>query len=231
MNTTVPFLAESHIEHQATRLLQEYTALVDPSFSGPAVPVDEILQVHLGLTLDLDDLSERLQVPDVLGATWVEEKAVFIDQSLDPFENPGKEGRYHFTMAHEIGHWQLHRHHLVPNEGQLSVLAKEKPEPTIICRSSQAKERIEWQADCFASYLLMPKEFVFQMWRNFYGHEAPYQVSQDEEAGFLSNPVVGVFARQFKVSRQAMEIRLKKLGLLQYEGAGTLPVSLGLRAG
>ena len=33
-----------------------------------------------------------------------------IDESLDPEENPAKEGRYRFTLAHEGGgHWRLHR--------------------------------------------------------------------------------------------------------------------------
>ncbi|MBK8008612.1 MAG: ImmA/IrrE family metallo-endopeptidase [Rhizobiales bacterium] len=33
-----------------------------------------------------------------------------IDDSLDPEENPSMLGRYRFTLAHEIGHWRLHRH-------------------------------------------------------------------------------------------------------------------------
>jgi len=32
-----------------------------------------------------------------------------------------------------------------------------EPEPTVICRSSQAKERVEWQADFFSFCLLMPR--------------------------------------------------------------------------
>ena len=48
--------------------------------------------------------------PDILGAMFFDEDRIVIDESLDPEENPSKEGRYRFTLAHEGGgHWRLHR--------------------------------------------------------------------------------------------------------------------------
>ena len=40
--------------------------------------------------------------------------------------------------------------------------------PSVICRSSQAKERIELQADLHASYLLMPRKLVFSAWNDLF---------------------------------------------------------------
>ena len=74
------------------------------------------------------------------------------------------EGRYRFTLAHEGGgHWRLHRG-LVRSDHDQEVLFADVPKPTVICRSSKAKERVEWQADFYASCLLMPRKLVFAAW-------------------------------------------------------------------
>ena len=79
---------------------------------------------------------------------------IVIDESLDPEENPSKEGRYRFTLAHEGGgHWRLHRH-LFANDPAQALLFGGPATPSVVCRSSQAKERVEWQADFYASCLL-----------------------------------------------------------------------------
>ncbi|MSP96591.1 MAG: hypothetical protein EXR29_05055, partial [Betaproteobacteria bacterium] len=74
------------------------------------------------------------------------EERIVIDESLDPEEHPAMEGRYRFTLAHEGGHWRLHPPYFDTNPGQASLFAGPVP-PSIICRSSQAKEPVEWQAD------------------------------------------------------------------------------------
>jgi hypothetical protein len=51
---------------------------------------------YLELVLEIADLKERLKMKDVLGATWIEDGLVCIDQSLE-----GKEGRFAFTVAHD----------------------------------------------------------------------------------------------------------------------------------
>ena len=93
-----------------------------------------------------------------------------LDESLDPEENPAKEGRYRYTVAHEGGgHWRLHRYLLVKNPAQTTIFGG-PTEPSVICRSSQAKEPIEWQADFYASCLLMPKKLVIEAWRERFGN-------------------------------------------------------------
>src|SRR3712207_7120539 len=58
-------------------------------------------------------------------------------------------GRFRFTIGHEVGHWELHRRHLQLQRSQDDLFQK-RPEPSIVCRTSQQKERIELQADVFA---------------------------------------------------------------------------------
>ena len=45
--------------------------------------------------------------------------------------------------------------------------------PTVVCRSSQAKERVELQADLYASCLLMPRKLIMQAWRDTFGNDHP----------------------------------------------------------
>ena len=98
--------------------------------------------------------------PDIFGAIWIDTGRIVIDESLDPEERPAMEGRYRFTLAHEGGgHWRLH-HGLVRSDRDQEVLFPDVPKPTVVCRSIQAKKRVEWQADFYAPCLLMPRRLV-----------------------------------------------------------------------
>jgi len=170
----VPYLSKSEIENQATCLLAEFGMSCGTEVTAP-IPVEQLLESHLKLSLDFDDLHTKLGVPrkgaepEVFGALWVNSGEVFVDQSLDPDENPQMEGRYRFTLGHEIGHWCLHRNYLVSAD-----LFEEPIQSTpMFCRSSQAKKRIEWQADYFASCLLMPRALTATLWRETFSRSNP----------------------------------------------------------
>ena len=85
------------------QLLGQYGQKFD-EITAPPVPIDEIIECHLDLTFDFGDLVQKFGSEDVLGASWLDDKRVMIDESLDPDAHPEKEGRYRFTVAHEIGH-------------------------------------------------------------------------------------------------------------------------------
>ena len=134
---------------------------------------------------------------------------MFIDQSLDPYEYPDMEGRYHFSVGHEIGHWCLHRPYLANAGTQADMFTDGEPQPAVICRTSQAKERIELQADRFAACLLMPSRLVQKCF-----DPTRYQSLTRSE---IIDYVVPNLAGDFAVSRRAMRIRLENLGLLQVD--------------
>lgn len=215
----VGFLHESVIESAACRLIGTYERQYDLNGNG-AIPADAILEGVLDLTFEFDDLQSQYPGGEVLGATMVGEKKVVIDQSLDPFENPSKSGRYVFTVAHEIGHWEMHRPLILAREAQLAMMAVSGV-PSYLCRSTMRKEPAEIQADKFAGYLLMPKERVLAAWRDLHGHLTAYIATEelDELRAMWGDefPVVEVaktMAQRFQVSGQAMQYRLEKLGLV-----------------
>ncbi len=222
----VGFLAEERIEASTLELLASYGCKFG-SVCCPPIPVEEILEAYLGLDFELDDLRELLGVSDVLGATWIAQRRVKIDQSLDPTVHPFMEGRYRFTVSHEVGHWELHRKLFPDHSGQMSLFAS--PEEPIVCRSG-AKDPMEWQADCFAAYLLMPTTMVMSAWAALCGGLRPY-FAGDEIANLTARwglgsderPTVAIardLASVFRVSGQAMQIRLVRLGLIQTETPG-----------
>jgi Zn-dependent peptidase ImmA (M78 family) len=105
----------------------------------------------------------------------------------------------------------------------------DRARPTVICRSSQAKERVEWQADFYASCLLMPRKMVFAAWDEAFPDrkqrvlqpetpiEHPFvEIGRDfdDEEDRVLDSFARPFAERFLVSPIAMRIRLEKLGLL-----------------
>ena len=227
----VPFLQPEEIEWGASRLLGAYAERFGVALAPP-IPVDEILESHLHLDLRFKDLPRELGKPNVLGATWVRRREVAVDESLDPTLNPKMEGRYRFTLGHEVGHWQLHRH-LYPglDQGVLFPGLAQEEEPFVICRAGDFDSK-EWQANQFAAYLLMPWEMVVQAWQELRGDLEPY-CAQDEildlcerwHLGDDQTPTVRVareMARVFNVSGQAMQIRLRGMGLIYIDERPTL---------
>ena len=51
--------------------------------------------------------------------------------------------------------------------------------PSFVCRSSQAKEPIEWQADFYASCLLMPRKLVMAAWDDAFPDRKPRVLKSD----------------------------------------------------
>ena len=106
-------------------------------------------------------------------------------------------GRKNFTVAHELGHWILHKglaqENLFGFSGNI-----------LICRGTNIKtDNKERQADIFATHLLMPERFVVEELKNF--------------ASLLSDSDLKRIANAFRVSKQAMKIRLvDELKLLHY---------------
>jgi Zn-dependent peptidase ImmA (M78 family) len=196
----------------------------------------------LKIGIEFDDTHRLFGVPrfgpdpDILGAMFFTQKRIVIDESLDPDANPAKEGRYRYTAAHEVGHWRLHRHLFNEHPAQTSFLNENSP-PSVICRTSQTKARIELQADLYASCVLMPRKLVFTAWDEAFPDRkqrvlqpvepidhpfveitrfesripgAAFTEGEDQALERFAKPI----AEKFLVSPIAMRIRLEKLGLL-----------------
>ena len=135
----VRFLNVQQIESAAAELLRSFAAATGRLVEAP-IPVEDILEKHLKVKLEIKDLAKFLGVPDVLGAVWFEDAIVRIDETLID-----QEGRFCFTVAHELGHWVLHRPQAT--KGGLALFGSEARSPTFVCRTAERKAPAEWQAD------------------------------------------------------------------------------------
>jgi hypothetical protein len=242
MTRFIPYLSEEVIERDAAALLAEYAHACDVIVEPP-IPIEDIVEKHLKLGIEFDDTHKLFGVPrrgldpDILGAIFFDDRRIVIDESLDPEESPAKEGRYRFTLGHEGGgHWRLHRH-LFATDSRQATLFEQPAVPSFVCRSSEAKKREEWQADFFASCLLMPRKLVFAAWDEAFPDrkqrvlqpatpiEHPFVEVDRLRCGTSGTYFTGdddvvlehfarPFAERFLVSAIAMRIRLEKLGLL-----------------
>lgn len=244
MPKKVPYLHEEQIERDAAELLAEFAQARNVAIAPP-IPVEDIVEKHLKLGIEFDDMHRLFNHPrsspsadsDIVGAIWFDDRRIVIDESLDPVENPSKEGRYRFTLAHEGGgHWRLHRNLFAKDPAQVSLF-NEPASPSVVCRSSQSKEPVEWQADFYASCLLMPRKLVMAAWDELFPDRKPRVLRPrrpiahpyaeieritddfgnsicDGADDYVLESFARPLAEKFMVSPIAMRIRLEKLGLL-----------------
>jgi len=239
----VPFLAPKHIEDEAALLLAEF-GNSHGAVTAPPIPIDDIVDVYLRLTVEFKNFQELFKVGEIHGVLWVDEKIVGVDIGLDPEEHPAKRGRYHFTLAHEAGHWRLHRQYYQHRADQQSLLLDGTEQPSYVCRSTD-RSPVEIQANRFAASLLMPRDMIKQAWHEWRGNMEPIYLSdlranqrQILTAEMLRRGSVkpgenGIdemllehasrpLAELFQVSAQAMRIRLEDVKLLLPKKAAML---------
>lgn len=204
----VPYLTYDDMEIVAQKLLLEYEQergqLILP------IPIDDIIESHLKLSLEIDNLRDELECSDILGGIYFLERRIVIDSSLER-----EVGRFNFTAAHEVAHWELHRELFMPNPNQIDFFGTTSAD--IICRDSQKKKREELQADFTAACILMPRKLLAQAVREYYGQEAYLfkrgtRFSQYEDC---VDHVARNFNKTFGVSIQAMKIRLEQTQLVR----------------
>lgn len=219
------YLSRNDLEKIAVRVFNDYKHL--PRFSGQQVDyVDpEILACELcGLSMNCFHLSKDGLI---LGMTAFQEIGVEVyDDNGQPHiydldgrtllvekdlkNDPAQCGRYHFTVAHETAHQIL---------ADLYPTDKVIQNRIIYYRGYSSQYPIqdwnEWQADNLASALLLPIEVVLRALRRFElenGIDILNKIYRPKEYERFCK-----MAEFLGASKQAMAIRLKRLGLLKQE--------------
>ena len=136
-----PELSDEAIESAAQRLSAEFEAFDGRPISAP-VPVESIAEHFLGYQIEISD-EGLFADPDYLGGIVFSENLIQVNALVE-----ANEGRYNFTIAHELGHHVLHR--------EIYLAASSENASNILCRDTFEKPLIEVQADRFAAALLMP---------------------------------------------------------------------------
>jgi Zn-dependent peptidase ImmA (M78 family) len=153
--------------------------------SDPPVPVDQIAH-GLGITVKTASLDS-----DISGFLYRGDERTVIGVNAD---DPPVRRR--FTVAHEIAHFLLHP------EGLREVHVDRK----FFLRSelsSKGTDEHEVEANFFAAELLMPSAFIARDMADYEGRD------------LVEDKVVEKLAKKYKVSEQALVIRLTNLGFIK----------------
>ena len=148
------YLSKNYIEQEVEKVFEKMRA---SAHFAPVFPLDPNRVAEF---LDLDIVWDTLKTDDqgqVLARILPLEKLIEINEAVPVLrENSGLESS---TIAHEIGHWILHINHDELNGviTQLTLDFQKKDAQPFLCRSMTKLEGVEWQAQYFASCLLMPQ--------------------------------------------------------------------------
>ncbi len=200
-----PYLSKPAIESKALDLIETHYQKEIKSIQG-SIDIESIVEKTLSYEFVFDDLSTRFKAPNILGAINGDECVVYIDEALA--EDTKQEGRFRFTIAHEIGHVVFHVPK--PSDGvQLTLLGMDKS-TSIFCREqdfqvSEKFNQIEWQANYFASCLLMPRHHVLEAIKQFFRTKG-----KAPSFTYTLKDAIPELAKQFGVSNLAMQYRLEE---------------------
>jgi len=230
-----PFLPEDEIDRAAACLLQE----VFGGLEAVPLPVDleAIVYDHLYDREEVafrDDLELGSRDGDrILGKTEPLTRRILVDVHL---KREGPVGRYRFTVAHEVGHWILHRPLFFRDEAQGSLFQDASGRDADLISLQRnvfpgaGRGRLppeEWQANRFAiSLLINPErlrtEFRSRFDRPFVTVAEVCGTSSDAECRALARRLalheVGEappLTRVFGLSAEAMAIALEKRGYVR----------------
>lgn len=187
------------IETRSRMLLEKHCPEILLEYS--ATPIERLAEL-LGLDIEYQYLTKRGE--GVLGKLICtdgltpyydmdEQQYMLLEVKADTIiievrlADRADEGRYRFTVAHELAHWLLHKNKISGGEAALS---------------ENGNIEMELQADYMASALLMP---ISSIKKYFYSLGGKHLRRED---------YISTMADHFGVSRQAMRIRLENHNLI-----------------
>ena len=150
-------------------------------------------------------LDENLQIVEGI----FDRNTILINEFLATQKN--QEHRLYFTLAHEIGHWYLQRKDAYVDSGQQSLFGEDTVKSNVnrfvdnvdIFNNLKRKKLVteedwlEWQANYFASCILMPK----RMFANEYIKLQNRDIFE----------IISELSKIFNVSEEAVTYRIKEI--------------------
>lgn len=205
----IPYLSLDEIEDITKNLLPSDMEVIQPTDLNlilnnlkSTLSIDYIINEHLGTTSG----------KEILGKISFNPLCIYISNSLD-IDNH----RWRFTFAHELGHCILHTKYLATLYDE--VIDTESSLNNSITIDEQDVKRIEYQANLFASSILMPA-LMFKA----VTHVAFLQNGVNRGRLYLDNQpcnqelfynVASQISKKFNVSIQAVKYRMTEFKLLE----------------
>lgn len=198
---TAPKLKQSQIQKEVDEVREKYPA-------AKVLPVHVEDLIDLDLDLDLQSAANLLALSGTDALILPDWKTVLVD--LAEFEDPKMTNRLRFSLAHELGHYFLHREVY----SDLSFASVEDWIAFVVGIPEEVYGWLEYHADEFAGRLLVPETELRESFR-----DAVKLLDGTKYAGRsdFPEPVADAVAKKicsrFGVSYRPVRSRLKRLGL------------------
>ena len=171
------------------RILEETEKLLrENHVTRPPVPVERIAK-RLPAKLHYSPLDDELS-----GMVYVKDGTPII--GVNSLHHPN---RRRFTVAHECGHFILHRVHITKEIHVDKVFPMLRRDPL----SAAGVDEREMEANLFAAELLMPRKFLIDALAGLSRSLLDLDIDDED--------TVNALAQRFKVSPSAMRYRLNGL--------------------
>ncbi|MBN2568869.1 MAG: ImmA/IrrE family metallo-endopeptidase [Deltaproteobacteria bacterium] len=195
MNLDIPHYTYSEIGRIARTFLTQY----HPTREIP-VPIEEIIE--LKMELNIFPFPRLYKDHRLNGFLSRDRTTIYVDEiQYNQFNE-----KYRYTLAHEIGHYILHR-------SCYEDLSFESPDEFAQWRLSMPPEDIGWfetHGDWFAGHVLVPSDRLEKVCREvvekYQDKFSEFKVIPDDIWSYISNEV----ATYFDVNPPVIEIRIKK---------------------
>lgn len=191
-----PFLNYAKLREIAKAVIDRYHA----SRSLP-IPIEEIIEFQFGLDIiPIPGLQRIIEVDAFLSQDL---KTIAVDEAV----YNGRQRRYRFSLAHELGHLVLHKD-IYKELSSNSIVDWKK---NIQRLPDKEYSLLEWQAQNFAGLLLIPPEELAREVKRVLAT----LVKNGNEAESWPYLIAAELADAFDVSPKSVEIRIEKDGLLK----------------
>lgn len=214
----VPVLSANDIEKKAEEVIEYFNrdTLISPQ-ETPIISFIEEMSQKFDFSYDSSqELGENIHGHKILGKFRFKPRAIFIDKSLNG------DLRHKFVLGHEFGHLILHRKLLIKKENytDIDIFDTEKDLVTGKKILTTPRDWLEWQANHFASAILMPRstflKALINVQKSLDIHRNIGQVYLDEQKYSYKDfmQTLEKLKEIYQVTITNVELRLSDLGLL-----------------
>ena len=129
----------ARVMREVSKILSEFAV------TAPPIPLAEIVRSY---GLDIKVAAFKPSKSNVAGFISFPDRRIFVNMADPP-------NRQRFTIAHELGHWVLHKDRFDNFPNQYHVLER-------LPVGSDERDPLEQEANAFAANLLVPKELILR---------------------------------------------------------------------
>ncbi|MEY8214298.1 MAG: ImmA/IrrE family metallo-endopeptidase [Colwellia sp.] len=211
----IPFIGQSYIDNRVNNVFSHFKSKIKKNREVLLEPICDYLSEFNDIEFIYDEhLGESAHGNEVLGKISLDTKKIFISSSLKR-NSP----RWRFTLAHELGHFLLHRKLFISDPSTNIMDSQNSINWEDIDKTSVS--RLEWQANSFASALLLPKITLIPLIAKFLedyevrnsNHGIIYLDNQKDNI-LTYNSIAAKIKQEYNVSHQMITYRLAQLNIL-----------------